>query len=144
MLNDVERRAFLVQPTRKDPLPIGVGATHIELDEGARQPLGFPRRGRFASAQADHRILGADRLPWPEHEIAHDSVALVEQCDHRHALAHRRHARGIDRPRKRFGGHLVLGHRLLRRTIAGGHRQADRGEQKDRLAAHPWSGVQAL
>ena len=95
MLDDVERRAFLVHPARKYTFPIGVGAADIELDEGAGQPLGLPRRGRVAGAEANQRILGADRLARLQGKIANDPVALVEQGDHRDALSHRRYPGGV-------------------------------------------------
>ena len=99
MLDDVERRAFLVEPAGKDPLPRPAGLLDVELDEGARQAVIFPRRGRIARAQPHHRVAEADRLPRLQRDVTHDAVALVEQPEHRDALAHRGHPRHRrDRP----------------------------------------------
>ena len=144
MLDHVERRALLVQPACKHPLPIGIGAAHVELDEGPGQPLGFPRRGRIARAEADQRILGADRLARFQREVADDAVTLVEQSDDRHALGHRRHTGGIDRRRQLLRCDLVLGDDLSRLGAAAGNRHRHHGNANDRAAVHASSGVQAL
>jgi hypothetical protein len=89
MLDDVERWAFLVQPAREDPLPASSRLLDIELHEGAGEPLIFPRRGRVAGAQAHHGVAEADGLSRLERDVAHDSVALVEQPKHGDPLCHR-------------------------------------------------------
>ncbi len=144
MLDDVERRAFLVQPARKHPVPALVGALDVELDEGAGQSLDLPRSGRIAGAQAHRDVLYPNRLAGLQREIADDPVALVEQRDHRHPLGHRRHARGINSRRERFGDDLILGHLLVLPAVASGNRQTYRGKSKNASPAHAWSGVQAL
>ena len=144
MLDDVERRAFLIDPARKHSAPIAVRAPDIELDECPGEPLGLPRRGRIAGAQADHHILGADRLAGFQGEIADDSVAFVEQGDDRHAVGHRRHPGGVDRRRQRFGGDLIVGRSLVRLAVARGDDQAERGHSEGAAAVHALSGVQAL
>ena len=96
MLDDVERRAFLVQPARKDAVPASPGLFDVELDEGTGQALILPRSGGVAGAQSDHRVAKADRLAGPQPDIADDAIALVEQPEHRDALRHRGH------PRHRF------------------------------------------
>ena len=144
MLDDVERRAFLVQPARKHPIPFAVGLQIVELDEGAGQPFGLPRRGRIAGAQADRNVLDPDRVARLQGEIADDAVALVEQGDDRDALGHRGDAGGVD-PRRRFSGdNLVIDRGLLGSAIARRERQANRGQPDGSHHGHAWSGVQAL
>jgi len=100
MLDGVERRAFLVQPAREYPPPAAIALFDVQLDEGARQPLILPRRARLARAQPHHRVAHADRLPRTKPNIADDTVALVEQPEHRDPFGHRRHAhRRLDRAR---------------------------------------------
>jgi len=144
MLDDVERRAFLIYPARKYPAPIAVRTPDVELDERPGEPLGLPRRSRIAGAKPDQRILGADRLAGLEREIADDTIALVEQGDHRHPLGHRRHPGGIDRRRQRFGGDLIVGRGVVRISVARDDDQAKRSQPEATAAAHAWSGVQAL
>jgi hypothetical protein len=91
MLDHVERRAFLVQPARKDPLPTPPRLLDVELDEGAGQLLILPRGTHVARAQAHHGIAKADRLAGLERDVAHDPVALVEQPEHRDPVRHRSH-----------------------------------------------------
>lgn len=144
MLDDVERRAFLIHPARKYPAPIAVRTLDVELDERPGEPLGLPRRSRIAGAKPDQRILGADRLAGLEREIADDTIALVEQGDHRHPLGHRCHPGGVDRRRQRFGGDLIVDRSLVRLAIAAADHQAKRSQPEATAAAHAWSGVQAL
>ena len=101
MLDDIERRGFLVQPPRKNALPVAAGLFDVELDESAGEAFVFPWGGRVACAQADHGVAQADRLPGLQGQVADDAVALVEQADHRDALGHRGHARHrFDRARR--------------------------------------------
>ena len=144
MLDHVERRAFLVDPARKHPFPIAVGALDVELDERAGHPLGLPRRGRIAGAKPDQSILGADRLAGLEREIADNAVALVEQGDHRHPVGHRRHPGGVDRRRQRFSDDLIFSRGIIRPGVASGDDQAKRGTEEKATAAHALSGVHAL
>ena len=144
MFDDVERRAFLIHPAREDALPIAVRTPDVELDERPGEPLGLPRRSRIAGAKPDQRVLGADRLAGLEREIADDTIALVEQGDHRHPLGHRCHPGGVDRRRKRFGNDFIVGSSVVRLLVARSDNQAERGNSKCAAAVHAWSGVQAL
>ena len=145
MLDDVERRAFLVQPARKYPLPAPARLFDVELDERPREPFILPRRGCVARAQAHYGVAEADRLARPQRDIADDAVALVEQPEHRHALAHRGYPRNwLDR----LG--CVHGHRIgaidrlvgiLRATIAA---RAKRDQsQQDETRDQDYSGFHA-
>ena len=66
VLDDVERRRFLVEPARKDPLELALRVAHVELDEGAGQLLHLPGRGRLAGAQPDDHVADAHRLAGPQ------------------------------------------------------------------------------
>ncbi len=89
MLDDVERRAFLIKPAGKNAAPAIVRLLDVELDERAGQPLILPWRAGLARPQANHRITHAKRLPRPQPNIADDAVALVEQPQDRNSLGHR-------------------------------------------------------
>ena len=78
MLDDVERRAFLVDPARKHPRPIAVRALDVELDEGAGQGLNLPRRAGLARPEPNHYIADPDRLAGLQLELLRNTVALVE------------------------------------------------------------------
>ncbi len=147
MLDDVERRSLLIEPAGEDPLPAALGIADVELDEGARQRLHLPGRGRFAGAQPDDRISHPNRLAGLEGQRARDSVALVEKPDHCDPLRHwsgpghrgRDGLRDIDGARFADGLTVALG-LLLGAAAAPGKRG-----RKDENGAepHPWSGVQA-
>ena len=147
MLNDVERRAFLVEPARKDPLPRAPRLLDVELNESAGEPLILPRRGRVARAQANHRVAQADRLSGLERDVADDAVALVEKSEHRDPLAHRGYAghglgraRGIDGDR----GGAIGGLRALRSAITAAHgRSYRRDRQRPQARARDYSGFHA-
>ena len=94
MLDDVERRRFLVEPAGENAAELAVRAAHVELDEGPGQLLGLPRRGRLAVAQPHDHVADPDGLAGPEREIALDAVALVEQAEHRDPFGHGRGAGG--------------------------------------------------
>ena len=134
MLDDVERRRFLVQPAREDPAPDIVRLPDVYLDEGAGQRFRIPRRTRFAGAQADDRVLVANRLPRPQGQVADDAIALVEQADDGDPLGHRSHAllAGDDRPRHVDGDRLAF-LRLVGAVAAG---EQGQGEQGGRSGAH--------
>ena len=117
----------------------------VELDEGAGQALGFPRSGRIAGAEAHHNVFHPNRLARLQGKVANDSVALVEQGNHRHPLGHRGHARRIDPRGKRLGGDLIVGQWLVGTgRIASGNCQRKHGSSDDARHPHAWSGVQAL
>jgi hypothetical protein len=123
VLDDVERRGFLVQPARKHPLPELVGALDIELNEGPRQHFAFPRRGHFARAQAHNHVPDPHRLARLERQVADDAVTLVEQSKDGDAIGHRRHARLLPGRRRSRGRHYPLarlGLGLVLAPAAGG------------------------
>jgi hypothetical protein len=139
VLDNVERGRFLVDPAREHPPPLLVGTLDVELQEGAGQLLGLPRRRRLAGAQADDRVLGTHRLAGLHPEVMDDPVALVEEADDRHALVHR------SDPRAGLGGRPVRGRRpaLLLRLLflpASGEREDQRDRPGDK--AHVYSGIQ--
>jgi hypothetical protein len=151
MLDQVERRRFLVEPAGKAAMELALRVAHVELDEGSGQLLHFPGRGRFAGAQPDDRVADPDRLARLQRQVLGQAVALVEKAEHGDPLRHRRRPRrlgghglrDIDRPRLGRAG-------LLRRLLAGpgaaaGQRQQAGGDQAGRLgpADHPSPGVQA-
>ena len=142
MLDDVERGAVLVDPAREDPCELLVRALHVDLQKGAGQPLGLPRRGCLAGAQADDDVFDAHRLAGAQGQVAHDAVALVEQADNRDALAHRRRADLVDDRRQGdVVGNLV--YRLFVAAAARAERERG-GNQQGAAAPHASSGVQAL
>ena len=119
MLDHVERRRFLVNPTGKDATPAVVRLPDIELQEGACQRLFFPRRARLAGTKPNDGIFDPDRLTRPQSQVADDAVALVEQADNGNPFGHRRGSRlsgaghgHVDRDRLAFFG--------LIRTVARG------------------------
>ena len=141
MLDDVERRRFLVDPAGKHPLPAVVGPLHVELDEGAGQLLGFPRRGRLAGAKPDDRILDPDRSAGTQDQVADDPVALVEEAEHRDPLRHGRHSGKVPGRLRQADG--LRGALLPRSGFAfapGGGEQGDRHDY--RCDPHAQSGVQ--
>ncbi len=134
MLDDVERRRFLVQPARKHPLKLPLGVAHVQLHEGARQLLGLPRGGRLASAQADDNVADAHRLPRLERELLRYAVALVEQAEHGHPLGHGRRPGRQCRHRLRNDDRIGLRLGLFPLGIGIGRRVAAAcadGEAKD-------------
>jgi hypothetical protein len=144
VLDDVERRRFLVKPAREDPLPAAVGALDVDLDERSGQHFTFPRGGGLASAQRDDDVLDPPRLAGPQGDVADDSVALVEQPEHGDALRHRSDSSlppgrqsGVGLRHPPAGLALPL---LAAVAAAGGERQQDSGSQSN---SHAQSGVQA-
>jgi hypothetical protein len=115
VLDDVERRRFLVQPARKDPLPPPLRAAHAKLHESAGQLLDLPGRRRLAGPQAHGRVADPDRLARPQGEIARDAVALVEEAEDGDPLGH---GRGAGRD-GRHGLGDVDGAGLARRLALG-------------------------
>jgi hypothetical protein len=144
MLDQVERRTLRVQPARENPVPFSAGPLDVELDESAGQPLGLPRRGRIAGAQADHQILGAHRLTRLHREIADDPVALVEKSDDRHPLGHRSHSGGGSGGAGNIGGGAARRLGRARIAVAARRDQAHSGKPEEPPLVHAWSGVHAL
>jgi len=145
MLDDVERRAFLVQPAREDPPPPPARLLDVELHEGPGEALILPRRRRIAGAQANHRVAEADRLAWLQRDVADDSVALVEQPEHGDPLRHRGHPGSrLDRPRRldRDGSGAIGGLAgLARALVAAGEREQQR--QRGKASGQGYSGFHA-
>lgn len=141
MLDDVERRTFLVDPAGENAGELLVGALHVDLQKGAGQPFGFPRRGGFAGAQADDDVLHPHRLAGAQRQVADDPVALVQKTDHRHPLTHRRRADLVDDRRQSDVIGDLVGYRLL--LLARGQRERA-GKQQGEPRDHASSGVQAL
>jgi hypothetical protein len=140
VLDDVERRRFLVKPPGEDALPLLVGLLHVELNERSGQLLVFPRSGRFARAQPHDRVFPAHRLAGVKRDVLDDAVALVEDPEHGNALRHRRYAALAMRGRgslPRGGQFRVL---LLSALATGGKRK--RGKQQCSEVAHAYSGIQ--
>ena len=151
MLDDVERRRFPVEPARKDAAELAIRAAHVQLHEGAGILLVLPGRGGLAVAQPDDHLADAHGLAGPESQIAFETVALVEQADHRDALGHGRRAGGelLHRLRHVDGLVLDLGLALAVRLVgaargAGRERKQCRQARAGNEAAHrDQSGVQA-
>jgi hypothetical protein len=149
VLDDVERRRFLVEPSRKDPLPAPLRVADVELDEGSGQGLHLPGRGRLAGAKPDDRIAHPNRLARLERDRAGDAVALVEEPEHGDPLRHRSGARshGGDGLRDVDGPRLadrlpVAPTGLLGAPVAAGERGQGEESGAERKP-HAWSGVHA-
>jgi hypothetical protein len=140
MLDDVERRRFLVEPAGKHPSPTPVRPLDVDLDERAGQFFFLPRRGGLACAKAHDDVLPTHRLAGMERNILNNPVALVEDGEHRDALAHRGHARSIGTERHR----LIADHRLRRILLvtlaARGKSEGD--QQRNGETLHVYSGIQ--
>jgi hypothetical protein len=131
VLDRIERRRFLIQPSRKDALPALVGSLNVELDEGAGKLLELPGRRSFASAQAHDRVLDLNRLARTNGEVANDAVALVEQAEHGNPLRHRGNPCLIGGSRGRRGRRGALlrrgsAFRLLLTLVASADRERKR------------------
>jgi hypothetical protein len=147
VLDDVERRALLVDPAGEDSPERALAIGGIDLDEGPGELLGLVRRGRLAGAQPDDDVVVAHRLARPQGDVAGDSVAFVDEADHRDSLRHRSRTGG-----ERVGGSayrlrldLAVGHLVLPAPAARGERgqagECGGGEEKPAHGAY--SGVQA-
>jgi hypothetical protein len=139
VLDDVERRRFLVDPAGEHPLPFLVGALDVDLHEGAGQLLFLPRGGRLAGAQANHQILPARGLARVQRDVLHDAVALVEDGEDRDTLRHRGHSA---LPRSGGGDILRDSHRgilLLAAAAARGQRKCN--QQRCGKSRHAYSGI---
>jgi hypothetical protein len=140
VLDDVERRGFLVQPAGENAVPPPVRLLHIDLDESAGQLLLFPGSRRLAGAQPHDHIFPPDRLAGMQRNRLHDAIALVEDAEHRDALRHGRHAalpsRGRGNLSRTWSGCILL----LPALAAGGKRERDQQRCGSRL--HAYSGIQ--
>ena len=140
MLDDVERRGFLVQPSGEDAVPPLVGLLHIYLNERTRQLLWLPGSRCFTCPKPDDHVLPASRLAGVQRDILDDAVTLVENAKHRHALRHWRHPSlavsrrgGLARGRK--GRVLLLG------ALAAGDKRK-RDQQRNCGLSHAYSGIE--
>jgi len=140
MLDHVERWRFLVQPPRKNPLPRLVSPLHVDLDKGSGQLFLFPRRGRFAGAQADDHVLPAHRLTGVKRDILNNAIALVEDAEDSNPLGHRRYAGLVG-----AGRYSGIGDDRLRRIalVAATARREQEGQQhRCSEPGHAYSGIQ--
>jgi hypothetical protein len=142
VLDHVERRTFLVEPAREDPVPLLVGPLDVDLHERAGQLVDFPWGGRLAGAQPHDDVLHPDRLARLKRQVLDDAVALVEQAEHGDAVLHWRHARLLGGRAWHFDGDGIALGRLVVAAIAGG--KGRRCRQEEGGALHYSSGVQAL
>jgi hypothetical protein len=124
-----------------------VGVADEDLDEGAGQLLGLPRRRRLAGAQPDDHVLDPKGLARFHDEVAREAVTLVKEADHRDPVLHRSRAGrfGDDRLRdvddRRFAAPLPAGRALV---AAGEGGEPHHGEGRETAGAlHPRSGVHA-
>jgi hypothetical protein len=151
VLDDVQRRRFLVEPAGEHPAELAVRAPYVQLDEGAGQLLGLPGRRGLATAQPHDHVADPDGLAGPEGEVALEAVALVEQAEHCDPFGHRRRAGGELLHGLRHVDRLVLDRRLILAAAlvraarrAGGEREHQRETRADHPAKHHvQSGVQA-
>jgi hypothetical protein len=139
MLDDVERRRFLVQPAREDPLPLLVRLLHVELNERTGELLFLPWRRRLAGAQANDRVFPAHRLTRMQRNALDNPVPLVEDPENGDTLRHRRHAalairHSRDLPCGRQWNALLL---VPLATRGKGQRG-----QRNACEAHVYSGIQ--
>jgi hypothetical protein len=135
MLDDVERRCFLVEPAGEDAAELAVRPTHVQLDEGAGQLLGLPGGRGLAVAQPHDHVADTDGLAGPERQVALDAVALVEQAKHRDPLRHGRRARRELRHRLRHVDRLVLDRRVVLAAALVGAPGRAGGEREQRREA---------
>jgi len=150
VLDDVERRRFLVEPAGEDPLEPPLRIAHVELDEGAGEFLHLPRRAGLAGAEANDDVADPDRLARFELDVARDAIALVEEPEHRDPLRHRsrpRRHRGhglgdVDRLRLGLVGEILL---ILAPARPAGGKAEDKGDRGGSSGSrfHPSPGVQA-
>jgi len=140
MLDDVERRRFLVDPTRKGAFPAAAGLLHVQLDERAGQFLIFPWRAGFAGAQADDRVLDLGRLARLQGNVTDDTVALVEEAQNRDALGHWGHADDSATPHH-IGADGCGACLLCGIAIAAGSSERDHHNKNDKT--HAQSGFHA-
>jgi hypothetical protein len=140
MLNQVERRRFLIKPARKDTVPAPVGLLHIDLYKSAGQFLLFPWGSRLTGAKAHDHVLPSNRLAGMKRDVLNDAVALVENAENRCALGHWSNTalaiggRGNLAPASQ--GRILSGPTLAARS------ERERGEQGCSEVLHVYSGIQ--
>jgi len=162
MLDHVERWRTAQQPAGKHFVPRqlflrGGALFDKQLDERPGFRRVFPRRGALAGRQLDDDIADAPRLAAFQHHILGDIVALVEQAQGCHPVAHRcaegafdhRAIAGCGGParlrrlgRRRRGVALLAASRQRGRDEAA-EEQASRNPRRLCGAPHQSSGDQA-
>jgi hypothetical protein len=140
VLDHIERRRFLVQPSGKGPLPGFIRPLDVDLNEGAGQFLRFPGRSRFARPQAHDHVFPPHRLSGMKRDVLDDAVALVEDAEDGDPLRHRRHARLVDARRHRGVGNDRLRGMLLVATAA--RREREDSQERCGKPVHAYSGIQ--
>jgi hypothetical protein len=140
VLDDVQRRRFLVEPAGEHAAPALVGLLDVDLHERTSQLLRLPRRGRFAGTQAHDHILPADRLPRTQRDVLDDAVALVEDAEHRDALRHRCDTTLAVGGCRNLWPLCRRGILLLRALAARCQRKTGEDDWNDR--SHVYSGIQ--
>jgi hypothetical protein len=139
MLDDVERRRFLVEPAREYPGPIAVRPLDVDLDEGAGQLLLLPRGAGLAGAKPHDHVLPARRLARMQRDVLDDAVALVEDSENRDALPHWSDARLVHARRGGVGGGRRRGRVLLAAPPARREREQEQNRCGDPF--HAYSGI---
>jgi hypothetical protein len=139
MLDDVERRRFLVKPSGEHPVPALVRLLDVDLDEGAGQLFLLPRSGRLARPKPHDHILPPHRLAGMERHRLDDAVALVEHAQHRHALGH-----GSDSalPIRGRSGLPRRWQRGIFALLLAARDERERGEERCAGGSHAYSGIQ--
>jgi hypothetical protein len=138
VLDDVQRRRFLVEPSGKDALPLLIRLKHVDLHERSGELLLLPRCRGFAGAQVDEHVLPPHRLARVQCDVLDDAVALVEDSENRDALRHRRHAGLVGHRAGRIGRDI----RVLGLAGAIARSQSERERERNGEPVHAYSGIQ--
>jgi hypothetical protein len=141
VLNDVQRRRFLVEPAGEHAVPASVRFLHIDLDERSGELLCLPWSGRLACPEAHEQILPARRLTGVKSDRLHDAVALVEDAEHGDPLRHRRDTALPGGSRRYVGGRRPRRILLLLTSAARGQR-AEKQQWCGGKRFHVYSGIQ--
>jgi hypothetical protein len=138
MLDHIAVGPFAEQPARKDAIPFVVALLlHAQLNESAGFGRVFPRRRRLARAQPHDRAADARDLAGFHLQLFDQSVAFVEQAEHRDALLHRRrtldaadllrHSPGLADLGRLFARAFAVAGLLATRKRGGGEQRNKRG-----------------
>jgi hypothetical protein len=141
MLDGVERRRFLVDPSGEDPAPLLVAALHVDLDESARELFLLPRSGCLASLQPDEQVLPASRLAGPERNVADQAIALVEEADDGDPVGHRSDS-GLGIGRSRSRRRLVRAGVVTLVPLSASGEEGGKPDRQRRSAHRFYSGIQ--
>jgi hypothetical protein len=95
VLDNIQRRAFFIQPAREKPPPDPIGLLDIDLDKRAGEFFLLPRRCVLTGAQPHNDVAQADRLPRFQRQFSRNAIAFVQQAKHGDALRHWRGALGL-------------------------------------------------